>query len=33
MRRPLPASAPVEWQQLLGGLATVFDSEVETAAG
>ena len=32
MRRPLPASTPVEWQQLMVGLATVFDSEVETAS-
>ncbi len=32
MRRPLPASTPVEWCELMVGLATVFDSEVEVAA-
>jgi hypothetical protein len=31
LRTPLPASTPVEWQELLGGLATLFDSKVETA--
>ncbi len=31
MRRPLPATTPVEWQRLMVGLATVFDSTVETA--
>jgi hypothetical protein len=28
LRVPLPASAPSEWQRLLGGLATAFDSEL-----
>jgi uncharacterized protein (TIGR03083 family) len=27
LRVPLPASTPIEWQRLLGGLATVFDAE------
>jgi uncharacterized protein (TIGR03083 family) len=29
LRVPMPTSAPVEWRQLLGGLATVFDTRVE----
>jgi uncharacterized protein (TIGR03083 family) len=29
LRVPLPASAPPEWRQLLAGLATAFDSELE----
>jgi hypothetical protein len=29
LRAPLPASAPAEWRQLLAGLATAFDSELE----
>ena len=29
LRVPLPASTPIEWQRLLGGLATVFDAEVD----
>ena len=29
MRVPLPAAAPPEWRVLLGGLATVFDAEVD----
>jgi uncharacterized protein (TIGR03083 family) len=32
MRRPLPATTPLEWQELMVGLATVFDSTVETAS-
>jgi uncharacterized protein (TIGR03083 family) len=28
LRVPLPSSTPHEWRQLLGGLATVFDTEV-----
>jgi hypothetical protein len=26
LRAPMPASTPVEWRQLLGGLETVFDA-------
>jgi len=29
IRAPLPDSTPTEWAQLLGGLAAVFDSELE----
>ncbi len=29
LRAPLPPSAPTEWRQLLSGLATAFDSELE----
>ncbi|MCU1467458.1 MAG: hypothetical protein JWM72_3386 [Actinomycetia bacterium] len=29
LRVPLPVSTPLEWRQLLGGLATVFDTEVD----
>lgn len=32
MRQPLPASSPVEWRELMVGLATVFDGEVEAAS-
>jgi uncharacterized protein (TIGR03083 family) len=32
LRLPLPASAPGSWAKLLGGLATVFDTEVGPAA-
>lgn len=29
LRAPLPSSAPTEWRQLLAGLATAFDSELQ----
>jgi uncharacterized protein (TIGR03083 family) len=29
LRVPLPSSAPVEWRQLLAGIATAFDTELE----
>jgi uncharacterized protein (TIGR03083 family) len=29
LRAPLPPAVPVEWSRLLGGLATVFDAELE----
>ena len=31
LRAPLPTSAPIEWRQLLAGLATAFDSDLETS--
>jgi uncharacterized protein (TIGR03083 family) len=29
LRTPLPASAPIQWRELLGGLATAFDVEMK----
>ena len=31
LRSPFPTSAPTEWMQLLGGLATAFDVELQTS--